>query len=48
MLISETEGHFEKSLAPFFKRIYALSVGFKIKTLKRFQMLGQKPTQILL
>ena len=31
-----------------FRRIYALSVGFKMKTLKkkRFQLLRQKPTQI--
>ena len=41
------EGLFWKSLAPFFRRIYALSVDFKIKPLNRFPMLRQKPTQIL-
>ena len=38
-------GVFQKSLVPFFRRISALSVGFKMK--KCFPMLRQKPTQIL-
>ena len=36
-------GLFWKSLVPFFRRTYALSVGFK----QPFQMLRQKPTQVL-
>ena len=37
---------FWKSLVPFFRRTYALSVGFKMKTLS-FLMLRQKPPQVL-
>ena len=39
MPISQTESYFEKSLVPFFRRIYAYSVGFKMKTLKKTQTL---------
>ena len=48
MLISQTEGYLEIP-SSFFRRIYALSVGFKMETLtkKRFRMLRQKPTQVL-
>ena len=37
---------FKKNLVSFFKRPYALSVGFKVK--KRFVVLRQKSTQTLL
>ena len=39
-------GLFWKSLVPAFRRTYALSVGFKMKTLS-FPMLRQKPPQVL-
>ena len=47
MPISQTEGYFEFPKTVF-RRTYALSAGFKMKTLKKkcFQMLGQKPTQV--
>ena len=43
-------GLFWKSLVLFFRRTYALSVGFKINPLRKrgFPVLRQKPTQILL
>ena len=41
MPISQTESYFEKSLVPFFRRIYAYSVDFKMKTLKETQTLKE-------
>ena len=35
MPISQTEAYFENLLCRFFRRTYALSVGFKMKTLRR-------------
>ena len=35
MPISQTDGNFENPYYRFFRRIYALSVGFKMKTLKK-------------
>ena len=42
MPVSQMEGYFKN---PYFKRTYALSVGFKMKPLqkKRFPVLRQKP-----
>ena len=48
MPISQKEGYFD-TLVLFFRVTYTLSVGFKIKPLKKkhFSVIRQKPTQIL-
>ena len=48
MSISQMKGYFKKSLVPYFKKIYTLSVGFKMKPERKklFPVLKQKPTQL--
>ena len=47
--ISQTKSYFKIFLLPLFRRIYALSVGFKngTSTKKRFPVLRQKPPEVL-
>ena len=47
MPVSQKNGYFDNSI---FRRTYAISVGFKMKPLRKsiFPVLRQNPTQILL